>query len=79
MALRLGDLALLERAVVSHRASRDSRPSPVPAARDAWIDGLVKVVLDGARPATPKATPARPRRTPSRTRPRTDASEVPTR
>ena len=40
MALRLGDLALLERAVVLHRASRDSRPSPVPAARDAWIDGL---------------------------------------
>ena len=46
---------------------------------DAWIADLVKVVLDGARPATPKATPARPRRTPSRTRPRTDASEVPTR
>lgn len=44
---------------------------------DAWIDGLVKVVLDGARPA--KATPARPRRAASRTRPRTDASEVPTR
>lgn len=39
---------------------------------DAWIADLVRVVLDGARPApAPK-----PRRTPSRTRPRTDTSEV---
>ncbi len=40
MAMRLGDQAALARAVAAHRAARDSRPSPLLAARAAWIDGL---------------------------------------
>lgn len=40
MALRLDDCALLRQAVELHRSTREGYPSPLHAARDAWVDGL---------------------------------------